>query len=148
MKATIAGLDTNILCYSLDPAFPEHRKSAKLLSNLSPEFSISLNPTVFHETYHTLVYGQKWTREEARMRLGMMLRHPYVRFCNQTKSTSSLALRLAGKYNLGGRDSLILANFLANEVPALYTHDGDLLRLKIVEWRRRRMRILDPVDEA
>ncbi len=83
MKATLAGLDTNILCYSLDPAFPEHRKSARLLSDLSPEFSISLNPTVFHETYHTLVYGQKWTREEARMRLGMMLRHPYVRFCNQ-----------------------------------------------------------------
>ncbi len=145
---TLAGLDTNILCYSLDPAFPEHRRAARLLGDLSPEFSISLNPTVFHESYHTLVYGQKWTREEARTRLGMMLRHPYIGFCNQTKLTSSLALRLAGKYSLGGRDSLILANFLANEVPVLYTHDGDLLKLKSVEWKGRRMRILDPVGEA
>lgn len=31
------GLDTNILCYALDPAYPEHEKVKELLLNLSPE---------------------------------------------------------------------------------------------------------------
>lgn len=148
MKVVLAGVDTNVLCYSLDRAFPEHRKVAKLLRDLSPEFSIALNPTVFHESYHTLVYGQKWAREEVRTRLSMILRHPHVVFCNQTKLTSSLALRLAGKYSLGGRDSLILANFLASKVPVLYTHDSEMIKLEVVEWRGRRVEILDPIDVA
>jgi hypothetical protein len=31
----LIGLDTNILCYALDPAYPEHEKLKNLLFNLS-----------------------------------------------------------------------------------------------------------------
>jgi predicted nucleic acid-binding protein len=52
----IAGVDTNILCYALDPAYPEHEKVADLLTSISPDNTLALNPTVIHETYHTLVF--------------------------------------------------------------------------------------------
>ncbi|KPV63596.1 MAG: hypothetical protein AOA66_0728 [Candidatus Bathyarchaeota archaeon BA2] len=58
MSLTV-GLDTNILCYCLDPAFPEHGKLKDLLLNLSSDNRVAINPTILHETYHTLVFGQK-----------------------------------------------------------------------------------------
>jgi predicted nucleic acid-binding protein len=138
------GLDTNVLCYILDRAFSEHNAVAGLVSSLSQERTIAVNPTVIHECYHTLVNSQHWIREDARKRLVALLRHPYVEFYNQTKSISVLALNLAGKYPLGGRDSLILANFLANRCPTLYTHDADLLKVGQLSWRTLSMKVRDP----
>ena len=100
---------------------------------------------MLHETYHTLVYQQRWERGEARSRLGILLRHPHIEFFNQTKHTSFLAMSLAEKYELGGRDSLILANFLANRVVEMQTHDSSVLRLGEVSWRGRKMKLADPV---
>jgi predicted nucleic acid-binding protein len=142
-----AGLDTNIVCYFLDPAFPEHARISGLLRSLSPKFTVAINPTVLHETYHTLVYAQRWVREDASTRLGMLLHHPFIEFHNQTKSISALALNIAGKYELGGRDSLMLANFLSNNVPEVYTHDSELLRIGQVEWRGLTTKIIDPLVE-
>jgi predicted nucleic acid-binding protein len=127
------GLDTNILCYALDPAYPEHKKLGNLLINLSQENIVAINPTVLHETYHTLVFSQKWMPSEAQKRLRMLLMHPYIEFFSQTKKTSTVALNLAVQYNLGGRDALIVANFLSNKIPALYTCDQELLDLQKVE---------------
>jgi len=98
----LTGLDTNILCYALDPAYPEHKKLKNLLTNLSQENVVAINPTVLHETYHTLVFSQKWVPSEARKRLKMLLTHPYVEFFSQTKKTSTVALNLAVQYKLGG----------------------------------------------
>ena len=141
------GLDTNVLCYILDPAFSEHDAVAGFVSSLSQERMIAVNPTVIHECYHTLVHSQQWVSEEARKRLMALLRHPYVEFYNQTKSISVLALNLAGKYPLGGRDSLILANFLSNRCPTLYTHDADLLKVGQLSWRTLSMKVRDPTVE-
>jgi len=139
------GLDSNIVCYMLDLKYPEHEKVGDLLRSLSPRFVCAVNPTVVHESYHALVYGQTWTRQEARRRLGMLLRLPFMVFFNQTKSTTVLAMSLAERYVLGGRDSLILANFLANKVLEVYTHDSELLRVGEVEWRGQTIRMVDPV---
>ncbi|MEM2954097.1 MAG: type II toxin-antitoxin system VapC family toxin [Candidatus Bathyarchaeia archaeon] len=141
------GLDTNILCYALDPAFPEHEKLKTLLLNLSPENQIALNPTIIHETYHTLVFGQKWVPSEAAKRLKMLLKHPHIEFFSQTKKTCIIALSLANLYKLGGRDSLMLANFLANKVPTIYTHDRELLALKEISWRNHYVTFKDPIIE-
>jgi predicted nucleic acid-binding protein len=141
----LTGLDTNILCYALDPAYPEHKKLKNLLTNLSQENVVAINPTVLHETYHTLVFSQKWVPSEARKRLKMLLTHPYVEFFSQTKKTSTVALNLAVQYKLGGRDALVIANFLSNKVPVLYTHDQELLALKKISWRNLRMIIKDPL---
>ena len=142
----IVGIDTNILCYALDRAYPEHPRCRKIITKLSPEFRVALNPTILHETYHVLIFGQKWVPSEAERRLMLLLQHPYVEFYNQTKRVSSTALTLATEHGLGGRDSLILANLLLNKVPVLYTHDTELLKLRRVSWGKQSIRFKDPVS--
>ncbi len=88
----IIGLDTNILCYALDPAYPEHEKLKDLLITLSSDSMVALNPTVLREAYHTLVYYLEWTPEEATRRLTALLRHPFIEFYNQTKKPARLRL--------------------------------------------------------
>lgn len=139
------GLDTNILCYALDPAYPEYEKLKNLLTGLSPTNRIALNPTILHETYHTLVYGQKWFSTEAAKRLKMLLKHPYIEFFSQTRKTSILALNLANQHKLGGKDSLIIANYLANKVPTIYTNDQELLTLKGISWKNQHITFKDPL---
>ena len=143
----IAGLDTNILCYALDPAYPEHEKLKNLLIALSQENSVAINPTTLHETYHTLVFGQKWIPNEARRRLKMLLKHPYIEFFSQTKKTSVIALDLSVQHKLGGRDALIIANFLANKVSIIYTHDQELLTLQKLSWKNFHLTFKDPLSE-
>mgnify|MGYP000386115726 CR=1 FL=1 len=143
----LVGLDTNILCYSLDPAYPEHERLKGLLLNLSPEHRVAVNPTILHETYHTLVYGQKWVPSEAKRRLQMIIRHPYVLFFNQTKRTCIVGLNLAVKHGLGGRDALIIANFIVNKVPIMYTHDKELLALNKISWGNWALKFIDPLSE-
>ena len=139
------GLDTNILCYALDPAYPEHDNVKGLLSKMSAENIVALNPTILHETYHTLVFSLEWFPEEAAGRLSMLLKHPYVEFFNQTKKTTQIALNLAVKHNLGGRDALIVANFLANKVSMIYTHDRELLKLQKLSWKNFSVTFKDPL---
>ena len=144
----ITGLDTNILCYTLDPAYPEHEKLKNVLINLSPENRVAINPTILHETYHSLVFSQKWIPSEAGRRLKMLLKHPYIEFFSQTKKTCIIALNLAPQHKLGGRDALIIANFIANKVPAVYTHDQELLALKRISWRSFHVVFEDPLAES
>ena len=141
----IFGLDTNILCYALDPAYVEHPRCRKILAKLGPKFCAALNPTILHETYHVLVFGQKWVPEEAEKRLRLLLQHPHVEFYNQTKRISLIALTLATKHGIGGRDSLIIANLLSNKVPVLYTHDDELIDLRKIDWGVSSLKFEDPV---
>lgn len=140
-------LDTNILCYALDNAYPENLRARKLLSGLSSQKTLVVNPTIIHETYHTLVYGQQWVPQIAKERIQLILAHPFVEFHNQTRRTTSVALNLAIKYSLGGRDSLILANCLVNKITKLLTHDTDLLNLKKISWRDRTLLFDDPIAD-
>jgi len=141
----IVGLDTNVLCYSLDPVYPEHERLKNLLFKLSPDYRVAINPTILHETYHTLVFGQKWVSDEAGRRLRMLLKHPYVEFFNQTRKICNVALNLAVKHELGGRDALIIANFVANKVPTLCTHDQDFLALEKISWKNFHLVFKDPL---
>ncbi|XHH08386.1 MAG: hypothetical protein ACFCUE_12550 [Candidatus Bathyarchaeia archaeon] len=38
---------------------------------------------------------------------------------NQTQKTSQIALNIAAKHNLDGRDALIGANYIANRTPTI-----------------------------
>ena len=143
----ITGLDTNILCYALDPAYPEHEKVKDLLVTLSPENLVALNPTVLHEAYHTLVYYLEWTPEEAARRLAALLRHPFIEFFNQTQKTSLIALNLSVKHDLDGRDALITANCIANKIPLIYTHDKQLLKLQKITWKNTNLTFKDPLTQ-
>jgi predicted nucleic acid-binding protein len=116
-----------------------------LLLNLSLEKALAVNPTVIHESYHTLVYGQKFTRSEASHRLGLLLKHPYIFFLNQTRRTCQIGLELADRYVLGGRDAQILADYIGGKVPVVYTHDRDLASIQRVAWRSASLEIRDPL---
>jgi predicted nucleic acid-binding protein len=142
----ITGLDTNILCYALDKSYPEYETVKDLLTTLSNENIVALNPTVLHEAYHTLVYYLEWTPEEAARRLSKMLRHPYIKYYNQTQKTSLIALNLAVKHCLDGRDALIVANYIANKTPTIYTHDKTLLKLQKITWKNTNLTIKDPLN--
>ena len=111
------------------------------------EKKLGVNPTVVHETYHTLVFDQKWAPAEARQRILTTLQHPHVEFYGQTRRISLIGLDLAARLNLGGRDSLMLAGFIANEVQLLYSHDDTLTRLVRVSWKNSTIRIEDPLRE-
>lgn len=143
----ITGVDTNILCYALETAYPEHEKVKDLLITLSSERGVALNPTVLHEAYHTLVFYLEWTPEEAARRLAALLRHPYIEFFNQTQKTSLIALNLSVKHNLGGRDALIISNFLANKIPIMYTHDKELLKIQKITWKNTNLTFKDPLTQ-
>jgi predicted nucleic acid-binding protein len=141
------GLDTNILCYALDPAYPEHSSTQDLLLTLSSKNTVSINPTVIHETYHVLVFYSQWIPKEASDRLKMLLQHPYIRFHSQTKQTSKIALSIATEHNLGGRDALIIANFLQAKIPTIYTHDTELSRLGSIKWKTSSIEFTDPLSK-
>jgi predicted nucleic acid-binding protein len=143
---TIRGLDSNVLCYALDPGFPEHGKTAQLLTELSRDNQIALNATVLHETYHTLVRRQKWMKEDAVDRLTALLKQNNVKYLNQTKSISLSAFLLAQRYDLGGRDSLILANYGYNGVSVMYTHDRALLKLHGITVKQIELALEDPLE--
>jgi len=146
VNSLIIGVDSNVLCYALDPAYPEHHKLNGLLLGLSTQNMLAVNPTVIHEAYHALVFGQKWLPEEGRLRLGLLLKHPFILFYSQTKRTCIVALNIANKYGCGGRDSLILANFLLNKIPIVYSHDDELLKLKKVSWKESSVELKDPLS--
>lgn len=143
----IVGLDANIICYALDEAYSEHEKLEHLFLRLSPENKVALNPTTLHEAYHTLVFSQKWLPEEAAKELKMLLKHPYIEFFNQTRKNSTIALSLSVQHRLGGRDALITANFLANKIPTMYTHDKELLKLQKISWKNTNLTFKDPLTE-
>ena len=140
----ITGLDTNIVCYALDNRYPEHEKIKDLLITLTQESLVALNPTVLHEAYHTLVYYSEWTPEETARRLTSLLKHPFIEFYNQTQKITIVALNLAVKHRLDGRDALIVANYIANKIPVLYTHDKQLLNLQKITWKNTSLTFKDP----
>lgn len=141
----IFGLDSNIICYALDEEYSEHKKAGILLLNLSAENKIALNPTTIHETFHTLVFGQKWIPQDAAETLKILLKHPYIKFLNQTMKSTTIALTLSVKHGFGGRDALIIANFLANEIPLMYTHDSEILKIQKISWKNSNLTFKDPL---
>ena len=100
-------VDSNVLVAYLDREHPQHRKVTSLASH-----SVALNPTVVHETYHTLVFKIKWAPLDASDVLTDVLNDTKILFLNQTKDTTKIGLRLGERYALGGRDALLLASFL------------------------------------
>ena len=143
----IIGLDTNIICYALDEDYPENKKLNDLLLNLSQENKIAINPTTIHEAYHVLVFGEKWCPGEAAHAMRLLLKNPYIEFYNQTRKISTIALDLSVQYKLGGRDALIIANYIANQIPTLYTHDRELLKHQRITYKNNNLTIKDPLQE-
>jgi len=118
------GVDTNVLVAYLDADHPAHGRTTRLQDE-----AVALNPTIIHEAYHTLVYKMKWVPHDASRVLVEAMSDERTLFVNQTLRTAKVGLRIAVDYGLGGRDSLILANFPTGGVREMITLDGELLAL-------------------
>jgi len=129
-------IDSNVLVAYLDGEHPQHHKVSSLASR-----RVALNPTVVHETYHTLVFKMKWATSDAAEALNEMLDDSHILFINQTKDTTRMGLKFAERYSLGGRDALILANFVNPSVAEFRTFDQELIHLRTVEHGRRKLTI-------
>jgi len=129
-------VDSNVLVAYLDKDHPQHGNAKSLARR-----RVALNPTVLHESYHTLVFKMKWDRDEASKTLLEILDDADVLFLNQTKETTRIGLRFAEHYAIGGRDALILASFLSPSVVEFRTFDKELIRLGKVERGRRKLNV-------
>jgi predicted nucleic acid-binding protein len=129
-------IDSNVLVAYVDGKHPQHNRVRALSSR-----RVALNPTVVHETYHTLVFKMKWSAADAAEALTEMLDDTHVLFINQTKDTTRIGLKFAERYSLGGRDALILANFVNPSVVEFRTFDKALVRLRRVAYGRRKLAI-------
>jgi predicted nucleic acid-binding protein len=105
---------------------------------------VALNPTVIHETYHALVFKLKWSPEEARVSLREALDDRDNLFLNQTLETTKTGLALAERYLLGGRDSMILANYMSPSVSYILMFNKALLSIHRAVFGRRELKIRSP----
>ena len=133
------GIDTNVLVAYLDKDHPSHGRTERLSHE-----AVALNPTIIHEAYHTLVFKMKWRAQEASTVLIEASTDEQNMFINQTLTTTKIGLRIATRHGLGGRDSLILANFLGAGIPEFITLDDALIALKRVAYGKRKLTIRSP----
>jgi predicted nucleic acid-binding protein len=138
----VAALDSNILVYSLDPKLPEHEQAKVAILGLK---GLCLNPTIMHETYHTLVFKRKMRAADARLKIVELLEDDRALFGNQTKTVAELCLRLAVKHNLGGRDALIIGCYLCNGMSLMLTHDDRILQLGTLSFEKYQIGFEDPI---
>lgn len=136
------GFDSSILVFVMDPITPEHLKAAGSLESLE-EWAI--NPTVVHEVYHTLVFKRRLAPADAEPRLRRFIQDRRTKFYSLTKKASVFSLGLASKFELGGRDSVILGCYLMNGVDSVFTHDQSLLQFEKMRFRGRQIAFSDPV---
>jgi len=142
--ALLIGVDSSILVFALDPDTKEHQDAVNAVKSA---LELALNPTVIHETYHTLVFKRKMQPKDAISKLRTLIKDGKTHCFNITKIISLYSLDLASEFNLGGRDSLIIGCFLRNNVDTLLTHDKELLNVSSLKFRGRELEFRDPVNE-
>jgi predicted nucleic acid-binding protein len=133
------GIDTSVLVAYLDKDHPSHKRTEWLSRE-----SVALNPTIIHEAYHTLVFKMKWRARDASRVLVEASTDERNLFINQTLTTTRVGLDIATRYQLGGRDALIAANFLAAGIAELVTLDEELIALKKIAYGKRALTIRPP----
>jgi len=135
-------VDSSVLVYAMDPTTNEHMKSRDAI--LKHE-GWAVNPTVVHEVYHSLVFKRKMTAEDASSKINAFVRDRRTRFLNITRAISVYSIDLAVRFSMGGRDSLIVGCYMHNGVDRLLTHDKELLKLRRIDFRDRRIVFEDPI---
>lgn len=134
------GIDSSILVYALDPTSGEHVAARDGILSLQ---DWALNPTVVHETYHTLVFKRAMEPADATTKVKAFVRDGRTHFFNLTKRTSLYSLDLGSQFKMGGRDSLIIGCYMLNGAEEMLTHDSSLLAIRKVNFRGRQISFRD-----
>ena len=135
------GIDSNIIVYALNSDLPEHIYCKQLFEKVAKgEETIAIPSIVFMESYHALVYAYKFEPSKVKKRLIIIIESENIAVFDISTSTILYAFEIAGQYNVGGRDSLITASLLENNIKEMYSHDDDFDVIKEI------IRI-DPIKE-
>ena len=119
------GIDANIIVCAVNSDLPEHSCSKGLLEEVARGMEpIAIPNIVFMESYHALVYRYKFNSINVKERLIAILESENVVVLDITTTTILYAFEIASHYYTGGRDSLIAASLLENNIKEIYSHDG------------------------
>lgn len=128
------GIDSNILVYALNKDLPEHKACNDLLKNIAEgNETVSIPAIVFMESFHALVHAYKFKESEVKERIEAILDSENINVLDITISTIFLAFEIAEDYKTGGRDSLIAASLLENNVKTIYSHDKDFDKIETIK---------------
>ncbi len=128
------GIDSNILVYALNQDLPEHSPCKELLVNIIEDKEVvSIPSIVFMESFHALVFVYKFQVNEVKSRLIALIDSKNINVLDISTSSILLAFEIAEKYNTKGRDSLIAASLLENEIQEIYSHDMDFDNIKTLK---------------
>src|SRR3990172_3514144 len=126
-------IDSSVPVPYLDREHPDNHRAQWLT-----KIEHAVDPTVIHETYHALVFKHKANPRQVQKVL--LAYTGSTLFLPQTLQTTELGLRVAVAHQIGGRDSLIIANYLSSsEASTVLTLDEDLLRIGQVKSGRRNL---------
>jgi len=135
------GLDSNIIVYALNSDLPEYRYCKSLFEKVAKgEEIIAVPSIVFMESYHALVYAFKFDSAEVKKKLIAIIDSENIVIFEISTSTILYAFEIAGQYKIGGRDSLISASLLENNIKKIYSHDKDFDKIKEIDR-------LDPIKD-
>jgi len=127
------GLDSNILVYALNEDLPEHLPCKELLVDIAKgKHLVSIPSIVFMESFHALVKAFKFKETEVKKRLIAIIDSKNINVLDVSTSSILLAFEIANKYKTGGRDSLIAACLLENNIQEIYSHDSDFDKIKLI----------------
>ena len=125
------GIDSNIIIYALNSDLPEHTYCVQLFEDIANGVeTIGIPAIVFMESYHALVYSYKFKHSEVKKRLTTFIDSEFIIIYNISTSTLLYAFEIAAQYNIGGRDALITASLLENNIKKIYSHDKDFDSIK------------------
>ncbi len=125
------GIDSNTIIYAVNKDLPEHVSCRDLLRKIAMgEETVSIPVIVFMESYHALVRAYKFGESKVKEILIAIIDSENISILNITVSTIILAFEIAEKYKIGGRDSLIGASLLENNIKEIYSHDNDFDKIK------------------
>ena len=128
------GIDSNILVYALNKDLIEHLPCKELLIDVVNGKQLVCIPSiVFMESFHALVKAFKYKEIEVKKRLIALIDSKNIDVLDVSVSSILLAFEIADKYKTGGRDSLIAASLLENNIQEIYSHDSDFDKIKLIK---------------
>ncbi len=128
------GIDSNIIIYALNKDLPEHESCRNLLVKIAKGLETIAIPTVvLMESYHVLVRAYKFAPSEVKKRLVSIIESENINILGEGLSSILLAFDVAEEFDTGGRDSLIVACLLENNIKELYSHDKDFDKIDLIK---------------
>ena len=128
------GIDSNILVYALNKDLPEHLSCKDLLIDIvNGNQLVSIPSIVFMESFHALVKAFNYEENEVKKRLIAIIDSKNINVLDISVSSILLAFEIAEEYKTGGRDSLIAASLLENNIQEIFSHDSDFDKIKLIK---------------